>query len=200
MNRRWLLASLALLTASALAVLAKDFVRDHIVSPLLYLLWLLRLELESLPQSYLWIALLAVGVLLAIRSLFAGASPRGWRPPLDWDRGGPVETLTRWVDLAARSDYYKWRIAQRLGELTLEALAQHQRTSPDHIQRQLDAGRLDAPPDVQAYLRAGLTTQTLGDLSASPLRARSTPLDLDPGAVVQFLETQLEAERDIRHR
>jgi len=74
MIRRALFLGLALAAAIGLAVLLRDLVREALVEPLAYLLWLVRLELESLPQAIAWVALIVIGLLLAGRSLVAGAA------------------------------------------------------------------------------------------------------------------------------
>lgn len=196
MKRRWWLLVLALLAAVPLAGWLKDFVRDSLLAPLLELLWLLRLEFESLPQSYLWIILIVIGLLLAAGSLLTSAMPRRRGPPPGWDRGGPVEVTARWLDLAAHGSYYKWRIARRLSELAVEALAQREHLTPEQVKQRLEIGGLDVPPEIRAYVQAGLSSDLLSQLERpSPgfwSRAGAAPLDLSPEIIVRFLEAEAE--------
>jgi len=204
MIRRALFLGLALAAAIGLAVLLRDLVREALVEPLAYLLWLVRLELESLPQAIAWVALIVIGLLLAGRSLVAGAAPARRAAPGERDYAGQVEATVRWLNLTTHGDYYKWRLAQRLSELALEALAQREQIGVEEARRRLDDGRLDVPPDIRAYLQAGLQPDYFGRLPRPRwrwrLRAPSSSLDLAPETVVRFLETQLEAERDYRDR
>ncbi|HLF28692.1 MAG TPA: hypothetical protein VJG32_20375 [Anaerolineae bacterium] len=196
MNKRRLLVSLALLLALVLASVLRDFVRDNVLTPALHLLWLLRLEFERLPQSYLWIALIVIGLLLAGSQLLAHTRPARRFIATGLERGGPIETLTRWFDLALYADYYKWRIAQRLGELALDVLAEREQLNREQVKARLAAGQLDLPPEIRAYLQAGLSPDTLNDLSRPTFRFSShalfSPLDLPPEKVVQYLETKRE--------
>jgi len=204
MTKRLLLAGLTLIVVIALAVLFKDTVRRILVEPVMYLAWLLRLGFESLPQVFLWIALALIGLLVAGTSLIGIVQ----RPPraasIERNFADPVETLARWIDHAARGYYFKWRLAQHLSALGLEALAQRRHISVEEARRQLEAGQLDVPPDIRAYLLAGLASDWYsvrpGPRPRLRAAARSSPLDLAPEAIVQFLETQLEAERDHRDR
>ena len=61
---------------------------------------------------------------------------------------GQVHVLARWVHLAARGGYFKWRLAQHLRELTVEVLAHDEGTTPEQIKQQLRKGRLDAPSEI----------------------------------------------------
>ena len=196
MIKRALFLGFALAVSLSLAVLFKDLVRETLVEPLAYLVWLVRLELESLPQPILWIALMVVGLLLAGRSLIASSAPA--RRTLPGARGyaGQVETIARWLSLTTHGEYYKWRLAQRLGEITLDALAQRDQISVEQARQQLDAGQLDVPPDIRAYLQVGLQPDYFGRLARPRWRfqsgVRSSPLDLAPETVVRYLETILE--------
>jgi hypothetical protein len=196
MKRRWLLLALALLVAIPLAGWLKDFVRDSLLAPLLELLWLLRLEFESLPQSYLWIILIVIGLLLAAGSLLTSAAPRRRGLPPGWDRGGPVAVTARWLDLAAHGSYYKWRIARRLSELAVDALAQREHLTPEQVKQRLEEGELNVPPEIRAYVQAGLSSDLLSQLerpsSGFWSRAASAPLDLSPEIIVRFLEAEAE--------
>jgi hypothetical protein len=83
--------------------------------------------------------------------------------------------------------------------LVLEAIAHEQRLTPDEVGRRLDSGGLDAPPEVLAYLHAGLAPiysrsssvfWRLRDRLASGVK--STEIDPDLLRVVEFLEDQFE--------
>jgi hypothetical protein len=116
---------------------------------------------------------------------------------------GRVHSLKQAIYSTSQGDYFKWRLAQYLLNLSIEALAHRERTTPERIKQRLMSRTLEAPSEIEAYLLTGLTPiftkhtnlierikQTLG------LTPRISPLDLDPERVVQFLEEQLEIEYD----
>jgi hypothetical protein len=197
MNDRLALASLILLLLGLLALIISGTVREVIVIPLLLLLWLARLIYESIPQVALWGVLLAVAALVAWKSL---AAPRAMLvdPPIAPLHRAPVANWARMFRRAADDRYARWLLAQRLGQLTLELLAnQEQRATRGMWQFLHDESR-DIPPAVRAYLQAG----TRMHQPASPfwrrwwawgarVEARADPLDLDPAEVVRFLDERV---------
>jgi hypothetical protein len=95
---------------------------------------------------------------------------------------------------ADQEDYYKWQLAQRLNRLVVAALAHDERVEAREIRRRLAAKQLDLPADIQAYLEAGMTSFShfLGPRYRYPWRRHTTPLDLDPERLIQFLEDNLD--------
>ena len=69
MSNRLLLAGLVLL--ALMALLIRGFVREIIVVPLLYGLWIAGLILQSAPQVLLWSLFILVALIAASRSLIA---------------------------------------------------------------------------------------------------------------------------------
>jgi hypothetical protein len=105
------------------------------------------------------------------------------------------------INRTSEGYYFKWRLAQHLLGLTLEALAHGERTSPNMVRERLKSGGLDAPSEIEDYLLAGMTPilSTRSNLITRLKDAiipthQITPLDLDPERVIQFLEDQLEIE------
>jgi hypothetical protein len=197
MNDRLALASLALLLLGLLALIVSGAVREVIVVPLLFLLWLARLVYEAIPQLALWGVSLVIAALVAWRSL---ATPRVAlpEPPIAPSQRAPVATWARMFRRAANDRYARWLLAQRLGQLALELLAsQDERAARGRWQYLHDDTR-DIPPAVRAYLQAG--TRMYRPPPAfwrrwwpwgERVESRADPLDLDPAEVVRFLDERL---------
>ncbi len=200
MRTRLLLLGLVLLLAIPLVLVLGDFARKAIAVPLLYILWIGRLLLNSIPQLPFWALLLAVALVVAGASLVGRKKPKRKASKEETDYEGRVRVLTRWIHHAAEGgDYSKWRLAQCLGQLTQEGLACRGRLDPEQVKDHLQSGEVNAPPEIQAYLQAGLAPMSYRPAGLFSrlshrlrLSAQTFPIDLDPERAVQFLEDQLE--------
>lgn len=106
-----------LLAALLLAIVLRPLVAGALAGPLGLVYAISVRYLESLPQIYLWAALLAAFVLVGMRRLPLrnAPSPTIVRRPAT-SRG----RLGHWVGLLAdrqRGAYFEWRLANRLAEL-----------------------------------------------------------------------------------
>jgi hypothetical protein len=115
-----------------------------------------------------------------------------------------VQALVRWIHRAEQSDYYKWRLAQHLGNLSWQVMAYREGTTPQDLRDRLRAGRLDLPPIVLAYLegrkkgRIGGPSSLMSRLERRlGLRERSPSLDPALEEIVRFLEEQMEVDREL---
>jgi len=207
MRRRLLLLGLILLLAAPLMLVLRDFAREAIVVPLLYVLWLGRLLFRSIPQPLLWSLFLTLVLFVAVRSLGKRGGSVGGMREAEAESPGRVRVWARRIQLAARGDYSRWRLAHYLRKLILDVLGHRERLTPEQLKRRLGTGEVHAPPAVQAYLRAGLMPMPSGPIGLLSrlrqrlrLRARPSPLDPDLESAVQFLENQLEVPHDRRNR
>jgi hypothetical protein len=192
MKKRLLPLGIILLAAILLAPFIRNFIREIIVIPLLYVLWIGRIVFDTIPQVYFWgcflmIALLMASVSLLKKSKFQSSSHEVKTVPL-----GRVEMWAHLIRQATQEGYYQWRLAQPLRDLILETLAHEGRLTSKQIKQRLRNDQLDLPPEIGAYLLASF--RSLSYLSAPRFRFRShrpaSPLDLDPELLVQFLEDQ----------
>jgi hypothetical protein len=191
MNRRLILAMLA---AGALAYLLRDVIEQLVIEPLLYVLWVLKLYYDSLPQILLWILILAGVVLMAGMSLMTDDVVQGRREEQRKPVRGPVETLAEWMLRAPRGQYFKWLIAQRLGKLARGLASFNARQANPSAWEPLAGPGWDPPAPIESYLQAGL----IGSFADYPRprwpfqRSAPTPLDLDPDQVVEYIEAHME--------
>jgi hypothetical protein len=205
MKRTYLI--LLLFVGLALAILLglalQGVARQTIVIPILYIAWMAELIFRSIPGWLWWAWFLIIVSVIALRSLRGrsrNAGPRrALRPPIN----GPARTWAIRVHTAKQGEYFRWRLAHDLAELALQYTAYRDHRGLAKYDRGEYIETLNAPPDVLAYLQAGLKAppwQPLDRLSRVTRFWRPTkddsPLALDPAKAVQFLEGQLERESD----
>jgi hypothetical protein len=196
-RRRAALLLASLLVIVILTRLLQGFIREVVIDPLWYYFQFAGRTLESINQWAIWLAFLAFGVLLVISSLVRvrhsqTQGERAARGPT-----AKVAHLSGWIDLMEESDYFRWRMARHLGELSLKILARSTNLDPDQLRREIQAGELDMPPEVSDFLQSGLTpgshshsqTPRLG--IRNPGRAWRGSSHYILQATVEFLEAEL---------
>jgi hypothetical protein len=193
-NHLALIAATLLLTVT-LALALPDLTREAIVVPIWYVIWIGQLLFHAIPQAILWALLFTIALVVAVRSLLKRPQFEE-KPEIEPISTGQVHVLLRWIQSQEERDYFKHCLAQHLGRLTLETLAYRKRLTLREIRPLM--GSLDAPPEIRAYLQAGLTLMPPrpGNLFSRLLhrlgwRRVTSPLDLHPEIVVQFVERQL---------
>lgn len=200
-RRRILLISFGLIIAVILAFFLQDIFRQIVITPLAYLFWVLKLLISSVPQLFLWIFLLLSLILIIIATLVSWIpiGRRHEKPSLQ--ASGPVENLAGWLSNSEAGNYYKWRIANRLGKLAREMSTQMgDRGLPAHPEEMLAPGRSPSE-SVQRYLNAGLEESFVNyPLPRLPFkRKNATPFDLEVNEVVDYLESEMEALSGQKH-
>lgn len=195
-RRRLLLAIAGLVLISILAYLLRDYVGRYLLTPLLYLLWVARIFYRIIPQSVTWSLLLLFFVILAFSSL---RTQRRRRRPIHLfhkERETRLETWLSWIAARSLGSYSRWRLANRLSYLAIEAISQAERLPPEEVHRLIVLGELDLPPEIRRYMLAGLDRMEVepnrGLLARWFSRSQSTGLDLDPARVMDFIEMRLE--------
>jgi membrane protein implicated in regulation of membrane protease activity len=206
-RNRLLLLSLILVLAALITLILGNFARESIAIPIYRFLWVSTLIFNSIPQALFWALFIAVALFLAARSVFKREKPTRKTPAPDMTYLKRVHVLTRWIQYAAHGTYFRQRLAKHLGELTVEILARRERLTREQIRQKLRDGDWDAPPEVRAYIQAGLSPASLLStnlLSRLTGRLRpgghSSPFNLHPETIVQFLEEQLEVQHGNRNR
>jgi hypothetical protein len=156
MRQRLPAIGLALLLAGLLFLIASGAFEETVIVPLLFLWWAAQVLYASLPEALVWGAFVMIAVLVIARSIPWQRSPL---PIVEAQTGarGRVANWSRWLRESSRDNHGRWRLAQRLSQLAVEALALREQCSPQEVGRRLEDGSLDLPPDLRAYLRAGLS-------------------------------------------
>jgi hypothetical protein len=192
MNSRLTLFGLALLLVGLLALFVSGLVSETLIVPLLYLLWLARVVVASIPQAAIWALLLVLAAPLLWRSL---ARPRSFRlrPPTPPAPRAPVASWAELFRRAERDHYGRWLLAQRLSQLALGLLTSQEQRTTSQLWRMLQDEAQGAPVEIRAYLQAGaeaysaLPRRWRWPVRGQPAAPRD-PLDLDPEVVLRFLE------------
>jgi hypothetical protein len=198
MRRRIFPLALILILAGLLTLVLQEYTR-HLIMPFLFIVWVGQLLFETIPQVIIWGLFVAIALLIAGRSLLKRSAlppmaPRSQPPP-----EGRIESWARLIEQSKKETYYRWQLAQPLQELAIDILAHRQRSTPRQIKQQLVANSLlDLPPEIQAYLRASMTSfsHLLTDRSRFRPGSAPSPLDLALEEIVQLLEDQLDYHPD----
>lgn len=157
--RIWVFVAI-LAVASISAFIFRDFIKEELLVPIVYALWIAQLYIESVPQVFVWIFLIIIVAILLAKGLLRMPKSGRSRGILHHRRMGPVETWLEWIDRAKRGRYFRSRLARRLAELTIDSLAFEKRISEQDIERGLQHGVLDIPEDLQHYLQRGLARES----------------------------------------
>jgi hypothetical protein len=211
----WLLAPLLVLVI-VLTIFLTDFVREAIVVPISYILWLGNLVLKSISQILLWAWLPVIAFFIALRSLSTAKKDKPIRIVSEAETRYPRrQRVDFWVIQIHQSHGYfgRTRFAEHLGRLILDILAYQERITPWEIEQRIENGDLEVPPVVRSYLHekrrrysegsGGLYQRlrrwlknavTILIKGRSSVRPASHHPDLE--TVVAFLEKQLEVEYD----
>lgn len=201
--------AVVLLLAIPLALLLSrafgEFVREAVVIPFSYLFWILRLYFRSIPPLLFWGALLLFGLLIAVTSLASyipgGQTEEAGEAMEELEYPGRVQRLTKHIHMAARSDYFRQRLAQRLSELVVEELTYSEKYTLEQVEQGLDA--LDTPPEVREFLERDIRTLSLSRSDGLIARlvhrlwGRAEPrgFNAELERVVQFLGDRLGVQR-----
>jgi hypothetical protein len=179
---RFSLLIISIVLSSVLAFAARDLVYEMLVLPLSYAAWLLGILFRAVPQLIWWTAVVVTIALVLGSQLVPEIRPAARRGVLSPPLIGEVEVVARWLRRARRSTYFRWQLAHRLGRVSRKLIELHGRGSQDGLPN----------ARVEAYIAAG-TNSSFVDFPAPrhPLaRPKATPLDADPGEVVEYLESQ----------
>ncbi|MCL5996640.1 MAG: hypothetical protein M1546_11390 [Chloroflexi bacterium] len=173
---RWLLllVPLSVIVTLLIALTVQGVVRQVIIPPLSYALWLADLVIRSVAQSTFWTILVAVGFLVAVRSLFGG-----WRKgvlmrhvvPAVGDRPEPSRLQQRLHDLQQlnESTFAREKVSFELRRITLDLLAYQEHQDPAEIERRVRSGALTIPSEIRALLLSWQTWLADPEVPAVPL-------------------------------
>jgi hypothetical protein len=155
-NRRILLVLLALFILLVLLLILwlRDFVRETILIPFSYALWLGGIFLRSTPQFVFWGILLAIGLILAVRSLWVAEKPNETAPTGEI-RNSRRQRVGFWLFQVylAREGYSRMRFAEFFSRLALEILAFREGITPVEADARLQGGVLETAPEIAAFLQ-----------------------------------------------
>ena len=215
-----LLAALTVVIAGGLTYYFKDYVRQVMAIPATRILWFVRLMIDSTPQILFWSLLLIILLVVGVKSLSSSNPPetQAVAEPLQTPRRARIAFWTHQVTLALTGDpYSRIRMAEFLGDLTLQVLAHQQKMDREEIRLLVLQEKLDIPPAIEACVKARFrqvleprpgfwASIGLGFRSLFPFfkKGAKQQVILFPGqvpgdeieAVIHYLEEQLEVRDD----
>ena len=211
---------------AALTLALRDWVRDAIVTPILFILWLGGLLIKSTPQWVFWAVFLAMALLILANSMGTGKRPdqNVGKAELGYPRRARVSFWAIQVHRQARGDSSPTSRAEPLRRLVLEVMAFQERLSLREVEQRLEFGELAVPPVILAYLQNRLAAELftpssfwgmlksrwadfrvlagrrahalISGLTQTRSAAQPSPFDGELESVVQFLEDRLEIKHD----
>jgi hypothetical protein len=185
------------LIALLLAFPLRDAVFRAVVVPLAYLLWVLGIAYHAVHQVIWWTVILLLVLFLTSRSLLPKFKVRERFQLKKKPVVGQVESLASWLKKTEQGVYFKWLIANRLGKIANQILANRSTGKQRSFFDPLAGPDWTPNSGVQSYLESGLH----GSFSDYPQKRRAfskpkqTPIDHDLHEVVEYLESQVEDER-----
>ena len=217
-----LLLTPSVLLVVALTLVLRDWVRDVILTPILFLLWLGGLLIRSTPQWIFWGVFLVLAVLILANSLGTGK-----RPDQNVDRAEPGhpqrERVLFWakqIRWRARRDFSPLGNGEPLKRLILEVIAFQERLSLTEVEQRLESGELDVPPTIRMCLQHKPTPEPsspvsiwerlqhrwadfgrrahvlISGLTESRSYTQPSPFDSELESMTQFLEDRLRIIHD----
>ena len=188
---------LLLLLPVALALVFRDFFRESLVVPLLYVLWLGYEYVKSLPQGVLWALFLFFGFVWILRSGLGVSTRRRRSKPEEEEPLGRVEAWRERVRLARRSrgGYGERYFANHLAKLALQILADRRRIEPRQLRREFLWGSpdLDIPDEALRVVRMGVFRPP--EQSSRGGNGEEARRPFDPEPLLQVLEEELRVAR-----
>ena len=212
----------SVLLVAALTLVLRDWVRDVILTPILFLLWLGGLLINSTPQWIFWGVFLVLALLILANSF---GTEKG--PNQNVDRAEPGhprrERVLFWakqIRWKARRDSSPLGNGEPLRKLVLEVIAFQERLSLTEVEQRLESGELDVPPTIRTCLQPKLTPEPSSSASLwerlqhrwadffrraqvlvsglTELRSytQPSPFDSELESVAQFLEDRLRIIHD----
>lgn len=189
---RFAVAGVVVLVSAVLAYVLRDVIYGLIVVPLAYTLWLVELVYLAVPQLVKWVVLVALLFVGIIWKLIPDLASSPKLPSPRNATEGRVESLASGLYRSRTSNYFKWQVANRLGRLARRVI--DPRIFPGELER--------ANASIQGYLDAGMNHSFVDFPTRRTRFARRlpTPLDVDPGEIVGYLESRMEQSHDGRAR
>ena len=194
MKSRWLPLIVSLLLAGVLALLVDDLFYRLLVTPVLYVFWLVTLLLESVAQVLYWAAFILVTLIIVVRSLPRDKPIKSKRRVPPSSNRGAVATWSVLLQGGEEPGPSRWYLAQALRKLAWNVMLPGKRARLHMMEEQLWEAQLTLPPEIMAYFRASMPGFSL---AVRPWRRRrvddrSQVLNLDPEKVVAYLEDKLD--------
>ncbi len=193
MNKRLLISiGISIVLGFLLINIWGDLVRELILLPISYLIWIGGLLYRSFDQRALWTSLIIIIVIISWASLKLKQAIV--KPENETQAQLPhrIEIWSKRLGDVHRGTYMQWRLAQHLSNLILDSLTYRSGLTRQQIDKKILAGTLELPADIQAYLIAARGFELAGSMSGRKFFSSvPQPLDLSPERIAEFIENYL---------
>jgi hypothetical protein len=143
--------------ALPLMFLLENFVRDAIVTPAAYVVWLAGVIIGALPDTYLLGIAIILIVYIAVRSLLRERDEPDHQRIPHTPTEGSATTWLRKLQLVTKGTYSPQRLEHHIGQLVLRVVAYENRCSMREAGHLIESGQLDMPNELTPYIQAALS-------------------------------------------
>ena len=206
-KRAWLGVALlaTLMIFSVLTLVAWGFVRDVLVVPLTYLIWLGGLILNAIPQEVYLIGLIIIAGIIALNTLNR-LQRKTLNPGFVKARPGDASRYQFWFRLwttAPTSEYPRLELARETRRLIISVLAYQEGLTPAEVEQKIVSGDLAVPVTIKQFIHDRDFTFTLPPQRRFWQRFRPTAdtpsdplLNQSLEEILRFIENRLEIIHD----
>jgi hypothetical protein len=211
-NRRVIiLIAVILFVNLILAIIFRDFIRENILIPILYLFWYIKLFLNSLGEICLWplalIILVAISLLILRKKKKTVETDRGYSEAPGKVEEGRVAFWMKYIRRQSMGIENPSFSSFRMKELALSVLAYQENLTNSELETEIDEGRVFVPKELQNILQSPDHIIVPMTRSASiknnvmrwfHSRSHSNQSTENPemNKLIRYLEAQLEIEHD----
>jgi hypothetical protein len=137
-------------------LLGEEFIRENIVLPFEYDLWLAKIAVRSIPQ-YIFLAIICgIALIFVFYSLFSGKTKLLQKPENKEFCRNRSERVVFWVTqvrVMRRGNYSLIRFSDFFSRLIFDILSYTGRINPDNFEENLINGNLDVSPEIISFLK-----------------------------------------------
>jgi hypothetical protein len=194
-------------------VVLRDFVRERIVVPVLFIAWMSGLIFNSIPHVYFLFGLVIIGLMLAIGSLrfLLSVVHLPTEPPKTAEEPTRYQFWLKRCQKLNSSAFFLTSLGIELRRLILMVVAYQEHRDMWELERDLINKEFDVPLEIydlisQRELGVNTEERSLWSFLLERLRGQMQPADTEEGQslqnrlyqIVSYLENRLEVEHDRR--
>ena len=150
-----LMAFVVFMVVIGLALRYQGLLKEIVLIPLLYVMWVTELVLKSFDQRCIWLMALVVAVSLSLAFSYRTRSPEDIYLKSVSHRfldSGRIRYWRRQIRIGSSALYTSGFHRSELSRLVIESLAYREGVSAEEIKEQLNAGAITVPSEVSYVL------------------------------------------------
>lgn len=163
-----------------------------LLDPISYYWWRAQQVIHVIPEIYYWFFFIACFGVLALFFLLQEAFRHQVKKVDQVVQKGPMEFLSEYIVRSAKSNYFKWVIANRLANIALHIL--WYKDGKGEKPRNFSFTDRAISPAIKTYLETGLFSSFMDFRQKSKLfgKSQEIPLNVDIHQVLDWVESQME--------